>query len=68
MAIYGTALGELMARVYEHFGGHVDQIGGLLATLVILLAYHSVFSMVGSVGGYLLSRKSKEQHSVTDSE
>lgn len=66
MAIYGAVLGELMARVYEYFGGHVDQIGGLLATLVILLVYYLALSLMGSVGGYFLSRKGKGLHSVTD--
>jgi len=64
MAIYGAALGELIARGYEHFGGHVDHIGGLLATLAILLVYHSAFSLVGTVAGAFMSRKSQE-HSDT---
>ena len=37
MIRYGAVLGELMARVYEYFGGHVDHIGGLTATLLFFL-------------------------------
>lgn len=57
MAIYGAVLGELMARGYEYFGGHADHIGGLVATLLILLAYYGAFSVVGSVTGVFLSRR-----------
>lgn len=57
MAIYGAVLGELMARGYEQFGGHVDHIGGLVATLLILLAYYGAFCVVGSVAGAFLSRR-----------
>ena len=66
MAIYGAVLGESMARSYEYFGGHVDRIGGLLATLAILLAYNGTLSIVGSAAGAFLSRKRKELHSVAD--
>lgn len=55
MAIYSAVLGELMAVGYAHFGGHVDQIGGVSATIAILLAYHSAFSFVGCVAGIALS-------------
>ena len=57
MAIYGTVLGESMARVYEHFGGHVDHIGGVVATLLILLAYYGAVSVVGSLAGVFLSKR-----------
>lgn|SRR5574340_304187 len=57
MAAYGAALGELMARVYEYSGGHVDHIGGLAATLLILLAYYGVASVVGSLAGAFLSNR-----------
>ena len=57
MAVYGVALGELMARVYEYFGGHVDHIGGLAATLLILLAYYGAISVVGSLAGAFLSNR-----------
>ena len=50
-------LGELMARVYQHFGGYVDQIGGVLATFIILITYNAALSIVGSMGGVFLSRK-----------
>lgn len=56
MSIYSAVLGELMPNIYEHFGGHVDQIGGLVVTFVILLAYHLPLSIVGGVAGYFLSR------------
>ena len=57
MAVVGAAIGELMARAYEYLGGHVDHIGGMLATLLVLLAYNGVLSSVGSVAGAFLSRK-----------
>lgn len=57
MAIYGAVLGELMARVYEYSGGHVDHIGGLAATLLILLAYYGAISIVGSMAGAFLSKR-----------
>jgi hypothetical protein len=57
MAVYGAVLGELMARVYEYFGGHVDHIGGVVATFVILLVYHGALAVVGSVAGILISRR-----------
>lgn len=57
MAVYGAALGELMARVYEYLGGHVDHIGGLAATLLILLAYYGAISIVGSLAGTFLSKR-----------
>lgn len=57
MAVYEAVLGELMARGYEHFGGQVDHIGGLVATFLILLAYDAVLGVVGSVAGAFLSRR-----------
>jgi hypothetical protein len=57
MAIYGTAIGELMARVFEYFGGHVDRVGGLAATLLILLVYYGVLGLLGSMAGAFLSKK-----------
>ena len=56
MAIFGASVGMLFALGYEYFGLHVDRIGGLLATFSILLAYNSVFCLVGSLAGYFLSR------------
>jgi hypothetical protein len=60
MAIYGALISELMTRGYEHFGGHVDHIGGLVATLLILLVYDAAFSVVGSVAGDFLSRRRQQ--------
>lgn len=57
MAVYGAVLGELMARVYESFGGHVDHIGGVMATLLILLGYYGAVSVVGSLAGVFLSKR-----------
>lgn len=57
MAIYGAVFGELMARVFEYFGGHVDHIGGLVATLIILLTYYGVVSVIGSFAGVFLSKR-----------
>ena len=66
MAMYGAVIGVLSALGYESFGLHVDRIGGVWATFLILLVYYLVLSLVGSAGGYLLSRKGKGLHSVTD--
>ena len=68
MAMYGAAIGVLSALGYESFGLHVDRVGGLWTTFVILLVYYLALSLMGSVGGYFLSRKGKGLHSVTDSE
>lgn len=57
MAVYGVVLAELMARVYEYLGGHVDHIGGLTATLLILLAYYGAVSVVGSLAGAFMSKR-----------
>lgn len=57
MAIYGAVLGELMARVYEYFGGHVDHLGGVVTTLFIFLAYYGAVSVVGSLAGVFLSKR-----------
>lgn len=65
MAMYGAAIGVLSALGYESFGLHVDRVGGLWTTFVILLVYYLALSLMGSVGGYFLSRKGK---TVTDSE
>ena len=59
MALYGAALGVLSSVGYESFGLHVDRLGGLWATFVILIVYYLVLSLMGSAGGYFLSRKSK---------
>ena len=57
MAVYGVIFGQLMTTVYEHLGGYVDHIGGILETSIILLGYYLILSLVGSVAGYFLSRK-----------
>ncbi len=36
---------------------YVDQIGGVLATFIILITYNAALSIVGSMGGVFLSRK-----------
>jgi hypothetical protein len=59
MALYGALIGMLSAIGYEYFGLHVDRIGGLFATFMILLAYYAALSIVGSVAGLFLSRKTK---------
>ena len=55
MAIPGTVIAMLAAFGYEYFGLHVDQIGGLMATFVILITYHAALCVVGSFAGYFLS-------------
>src|SRR3569833_2259926 len=40
MAIYGVVIGVLSALGYESFGLHVDRIGGVWATFLILLVYY----------------------------
>jgi hypothetical protein len=57
MSIYGAVIGILSAFVYEYFGLHVDHIGGLLSTFVILFAYYVILSIVGSLVGAFLSSK-----------
>ena len=57
MAWCGAVIGLLSAMGYECFGLHVDRIGGLLATFVILLAYYVALSAAGSVVGIVLSRR-----------
>ena len=57
MAVYGAVLGELIACVYEHFGGRLDHIGGVVATLFILLVYNSGLSVIGSFMGIFFSKK-----------
>lgn len=61
MAIFGASIGMLSAYVYEHFGLHVDQIGGHLVTFLVLLVYDAVLSIIGSVAGYTLSGKKQGQ-------
>ncbi len=36
---------------------YVDQIGGVLATFIILITYNAALSIVGSMGEVFLSRK-----------
>ena len=57
MAIYGTMIGELMACIYEYFGGHVDHIGDTVATFIILFTYNTILSIIGSILGIVLSQK-----------
>lgn len=56
MALYGAVIGVLSAFWYESFGLHVDRIGGVWATFLILLVYYLALSLVGGAGGYFLSR------------
>ena len=57
MAIYGTIIGELMACIYEYFGGHVDHMGDTVATFIILFTYNTILSIIGSILGIVLSQK-----------
>lgn len=61
MAICGAVIGTLSGLAYEFFGLHVDRIGGVLATFLILLAYDGVLSFLGSAAGVFLSRPSENQ-------
>jgi len=61
MAICGAAIGTLSSLAYEFLGLHVDRIGGLLATFLILLAYDSVLSFLGGAAGVFFSRSSQGQ-------
>jgi hypothetical protein len=58
MAVYGAVIGISSAFVYKYFGGQLDDIGGPLATFMILLTFHGVYSVVGTAAGYSLSRRS----------
>ena len=61
MAIFGASISMLSALGYEYFGFHVDHIGGLFATFLILLSYNAAFCVVGSMAGYFLSRKMQKR-------
>lgn len=61
MALYGAIVAMLSAYIYEQFGLHVDRIGGLSATFVILLAYYAALSVVGGAVAVFLSRRSSDK-------
>ncbi len=61
MAIFGASISMLSAFTYEYFGFHVDHIGGILVTFLILLAYNAAFCVVGTLAGYFLSRKMQKR-------
>jgi len=48
MAVFGAAIGVAASFVYERLGFVVDEIGGLAATFLILLAYQGVSCVLGS--------------------
>lgn len=56
MAVVGAVLGILSSYVYRTLGLHVDQIGGLVATFLVLLAYNGVGAAVGVALGVVFSR------------
>jgi hypothetical protein len=56
MAVIGTLLGVLSSLVYRALGLHVDQIGGLVATFLVLLGYNSVAAAIGTALGVVFSR------------
>jgi len=60
LSVFGATIGLISMRIYERLGLHVDNIGGLLETFVILLVFHCFMCSIGGVVGALSSRKSTE--------
>lgn len=56
MAVTGAILGILSSHVYRALGLHVDQIGGLVATFLVLLGYNGVAAAIGTALGVTFSR------------
>jgi len=56
MGIFGAVVGMFAMFLYEQLGYHVDQIGGPIATISILLAVHLAYAFAGTVIGYLAVR------------
>jgi hypothetical protein len=56
MGGYGAVIATLSSFVYKQIGFHIDDIGGPLATFVMLLAYHVVYCVVGTAAGYCVAR------------
>ena len=56
MAGVGALLGILSSLVYRALGLHVDQIGGLVTTFLVLLGYNGVAAAIGATLGVVFSR------------
>ena len=56
LAVCQTLIGELMAYIYKSFGGHVDNIGDIFTTLLIILLYNLILCVIGGSLG-LICRK-----------
>lgn len=57
MAVYGAIVVIVSSFVYESLGFHIDHIGGLFTTFIIILSYYVVFCAVGGLTGYFLAQK-----------
>jgi hypothetical protein len=56
MGVVGAAIGFLAMRIFENAGYHIDKIGGAVETMVVLLALHLVYAIVGTATGYAVWR------------
>lgn len=57
MAVYGAIVVMVSSFVYESLGFHIDHIGGLFTTFIIILSYYVVFCAGGGLAGYFLAQK-----------
>lgn len=64
VAVAGAVIGIVSSHVYRRLGLHVDQIGGMVATFLVLLTYQGVASVVGSAAGVFLSLR-RHRNTVT---
>ena len=56
LAVCQTLTGELMAYIYKSFGGHVDNIGDIFTTLLIVFLYNLILCIIGSVLGLICKK------------
>lgn len=56
MGVVGAVIGFLAMRIFEYAGYHIDKIGGAAETLVVLLALHLAYAIVGTASGYVVWR------------
>jgi len=66
MTVVGAFIGLVSSAIYQRLGFHVDRIGTLPATALILIVYYGLLSLAGSVGGMCMSRYSASRRRASD--
>lgn len=56
LAVCQTLIGQLMAYFYKSFGGHVDNIGDIFTTLLIIFLYNLTLCVIGSIFGLICGK------------